>query len=380
MPTDATPRAAGRTTVLLALCGMSPAVITESVWALARGTPPLLVDRVVALTTTRGRRAIVDQLFESGVWDDLRAALECPATQLRWGRTSDDIRVFPAPDRLQDLEDIRTTADNAAAADFILEQARQFTENPDTCIVFSVAGGRKTMSVLGAVAMYLLGRECDRICHVLVNPPFDDPRLDPKFYYPISGQRHTLPDGRTVDAAAAELSLCDIPLVCLRSLFGDALGQAPGNFPGFVALANTRIDETAMPVSVTIDPERFEARINEVQVPLSGPEFVLFWMLLGRARKEEPDCVGQWAVAEALHAFATSIDSSRMPEILNWSGSQLTAKPESEPDLNYVRGLFHSLKRKLRRCDRAAARRILPRAADRGRYGLRLRPDEIRIR
>ena len=40
-------------TVLIALCGLSPAVITETVWALAHESPAILPDRVIVLTTRR---------------------------------------------------------------------------------------------------------------------------------------------------------------------------------------------------------------------------------------------------------------------------------------------------------------------------------------
>ena len=37
--------------VLLAVTGMTPAVLTETVWALARQDPPVIPDRVVVVTT-----------------------------------------------------------------------------------------------------------------------------------------------------------------------------------------------------------------------------------------------------------------------------------------------------------------------------------------
>ena len=71
--------------VLFALCGMSPAVITETVWALAHASPRELPDRVVVLTTRKGRDAIRRDLLDSGVWAALRAALKVGAGRLAWG-------------------------------------------------------------------------------------------------------------------------------------------------------------------------------------------------------------------------------------------------------------------------------------------------------
>jgi hypothetical protein len=37
-------------TVLLVVSGMSPAIITETVWAMAQGTPPIIPDEVFVIT------------------------------------------------------------------------------------------------------------------------------------------------------------------------------------------------------------------------------------------------------------------------------------------------------------------------------------------
>jgi len=50
--------------------------------------------------------------------------------------------------RSRELQDIRTPADNEAAADFLLEQVRTIVGNPDTQLIASIAGGRKTMGAL----------------------------------------------------------------------------------------------------------------------------------------------------------------------------------------------------------------------------------------
>jgi len=44
-------------TILLAVTGMSPAVLTETIWALANEAEPVLPDRVVVVTTAARARA-----------------------------------------------------------------------------------------------------------------------------------------------------------------------------------------------------------------------------------------------------------------------------------------------------------------------------------
>ena len=127
------------------------------------------------------------------MWDALRARLAALGHdltgRLQFGTTGGDIRVFSAPDRRtgrsRELEDIRTPEDNQAAADLVLDEVRRITFNDDTRLVASLAGGRKTMGALLYAALSLLGRPQDRLTHVLVNEPFDDPRLAPRFYFPL---------------------------------------------------------------------------------------------------------------------------------------------------------------------------------------------------
>ena len=183
-------------TVLLAVTGMSPAVLTETIWALAQEPEPIIPTRVIVVTTADGRRELERQLFGPEPrfggrtpWDTLRDALSAAghdlSGHLRFGTTGDDIRVItgcdPVTGRTRELADLRTPADNEAAADFLLEQVRALVENPDTRLVASLAGGRKTMGALLYACLTLVGRETDRLTHVLVNEPFETLR---GFWFP----------------------------------------------------------------------------------------------------------------------------------------------------------------------------------------------------
>ncbi|WP_372807959.1 Fic family protein [Pontiella sp.] len=52
-----------RKTILVAGIGLSPAVLTNTVWALAHELPAVLPDEVVAVTTRTGRECIEKQLL-----------------------------------------------------------------------------------------------------------------------------------------------------------------------------------------------------------------------------------------------------------------------------------------------------------------------------
>ena len=55
----------------------------------------------------------------------------------------------------------------------MLDQFRMVVEKADATLIASIAGGRKTMGALLYGCMTLLGRETDRLTHVLVHEPFE---------------------------------------------------------------------------------------------------------------------------------------------------------------------------------------------------------------
>lgn len=257
-------------TVLIAVTGESPAVLTETVWALARENPPVLPARVIVVTTTVGAARLQAELLAPSPafagrspWQALRDTLLAGRADADRLLALEDARVITGPAGpdgcARRLDDLRTRADNDAAADFILEQVRAITANADTRLVASIAGGRKTMGALLYAAMTLVGRESDRLTHVLVNAPFDQ-RLDPAFYFP-SGKpsRHVLrgPDGRqTIHlSSTAVIELAEVPFVPLRNAFED-LGRPAGGFAGLVARYGRELRELAEPPVVSFDVDR----------------------------------------------------------------------------------------------------------------------------
>src|SRR5437868_947769 len=99
--TQPTEQTRGGQIVLLSITGQSPAVLTETVWALAQEKPPIIPHRVIVITTTEGRERLVRELFSPAddcVWDQLRRCLEENGhdltRRLQFGQTPQDIRVF----------------------------------------------------------------------------------------------------------------------------------------------------------------------------------------------------------------------------------------------------------------------------------------------
>lgn len=288
-----------REIVLLCLVGMSPAVLTETVWALAHEPEPVLPHRVIAVTTRPGRDKLLASLIDSGRWEALRSQLVAEglpaAPRLRFGPVADSIRVIPKADRSGDLDDLVTPADSEAAADFIQEQVRNFTADAATHLVAGLAGGRKTMSAILAMSMMFLGRDADRLCHVLVSPPFDSPALQPPFLFPTDPpetHRLRLPGGgtREISSSDARIWLADVPFAPLRGLWERDLKRAGSGFMALVRRFRSQV--LAAPVSPTwieIDPHHGAVTVDGADVRLGPAEFGVFLLLaLRRLCGHEP--------------------------------------------------------------------------------------------
>ena len=243
---------------LLAVTGLSPAIVTETVWALAHENTRTLPGRVIFLTTAVGALKIQEQLFTplpalGGVsaWQALRTALGAGPGELIAEPPRLIGRADPATGILTPLADIITPQDNETAASFLLEQVRGIVENPDTPLIASIAGGRKTMGALLHAAVSLIGRETDRLTHVLVTPPYE---TLPGFFF--SGQPGGFlldRDGIPHDPAAATVALADVPFVPLRNRFAD-LSEMPGSFSGLVEKYSRTIrQDAARPAELVID-------------------------------------------------------------------------------------------------------------------------------
>ncbi len=361
-----------RRKILISLVGTSPAVVTETVYCLASEDPQTAPDEIVAITTSKGKGCIAAELFEAGVWKRMLDNLSMPSSKCSFSTASCHIRVIPNSDKSGDTDDIIHSADNESAADFIMETLRQFTENPDTEIVFSIAGGRKTMSALGALAMSMLGRECDRLCHVLVSPPFDNPGLSPKFHYPGSSKSHLTPDGKRLCSTEAIISLCDIPFVRLRNLFQKEHLRLPGTFCDTVNLANAVIHPESIEMPhLSIRPERMELSFNDIKVSLTPGELCLYWLLATLAKNGQPPLRGQKALLDEFLAFCASTSPENMPEITR--NARFANKTDDD-----LRKMIHSISRKLRAVlgSKDYLLLCLPSRAD-GVYGIAMPPRSI---
>jgi CRISPR-associated protein (TIGR02584 family) len=263
--------------ILIAVTGVSPAILTETVWALAQGDDPWIPDQVIAVTTRVGRRVIEEQLLIGGGWDRLRSALAkkgLPVAEALAFGASDSIRVIG--DGVCDFEDITTQKENGIAADFILGVLRQYTELADTEIVASIAGGRKTMSALMMSCMSLLGREQDRVCHVLANDEYL--RKNPSFCFPANKK----------EEKAAQIQLSDIPFIRVRGWYEQEAGRNPASYSHMVSLFRKAAPPAVNYPVIVVKKSEGKVFADGNDLGLSPKEFLLCMVLAEKFLK--PGC------------------------------------------------------------------------------------------
>lgn len=253
--------------ILIAVTGMSPAVLTETVWALTREKVPWIPDQIVAITTCTGK-AEIKKLLDGGGWDRLRTNLAEKGLSvdgtLAFGAT-DSIRVIG--DGQNDFNDIATLDQNRDAADFILRVIREYTENPKTEIVASIAGGRKTMSALMLSCMSLLGREQDRVCHVLANDTY------------ISKNKEFLFPKNKTEEKNAQIQLSDIPFVRVRGLYEKELGEAPSSYSELVTVFRNAAPPAINYPQIVVKKMAGKVFADDEDLKLSPKEFQLVSVL-----------------------------------------------------------------------------------------------------
>ena len=328
--------------ILIVVAGMSPAVITETIWALATNSNRIIPDRIVAITTSRGKKQISLELFTPlktcgiSIWDALLQSLKKKGMnitgKLRFGNTSDDIRVITRfnreTNRSEEMDDIRTAEDNINAADFILKHILPFTDEKDEKIIASIAGGRKTMGALLYSCMSMVGRETDELTHVLVSEPYDG-LLEPKFYFPEQPlQKLRAYDGKFYKASDAKIELAYLPFVPLRNRLMQFDGK-PGSFVRLVARYRQFTSDDGHIYTVSLDRESKKIRVDDKEVILRDRAFDLITFLI-RINKDGDLPTGQKEIIEPFKQF------------LGAKGEWVTGTEDIRRELSEIRKRFKS--------------------------------------
>lgn len=267
--------------ILLCVTGLSPQIVTETLFALSvNQSPKWIPDEVRIITTQRGAdNARLTLLSDNPGWfHRLCADWQLPtiafdATHIEVLR---DAHGHP-------LEDIRDDQDNHMAADGIANLIRRLTEDDDSEIHASIAGGRKTMGFFLGYAMSLWGRPQDRLSHVLISSPFES---RPEFFYPTPKPEIIPargPGQDPLDASTAKVWLGDIPFVRLRNLLPDGFKAQSTGFAQAVTAANRALDQ----INLEIDIAQSCVRIDQQTIALPPMQMGLLCLLAWRCEQKQ---------------------------------------------------------------------------------------------
>lgn len=221
--------------ILVSVSGLSPQIVTETLYALTQTLDPSFVPTEVHLLTTRrgadyARKTLLGS--DPGWFHGLCRDYGLSGIQFGEG----NIHTLRDGDG-SELDDIRTDGHNKHAADQIIEFVRRLAADQRAALHVSIAGGRKTMGYYAGYALSLFGRGQDKLSHVLVAEQFEG---HPEFFY-RTPKRNIIrahdKDKTPLDTSEAKVDLAIIPFVRLRPKLDENLLSGRATFSRTVEAA-----------------------------------------------------------------------------------------------------------------------------------------------
>jgi len=256
--------------ILLLVTGMTPQIITETVWALAcdpDNQNPWVPDEIKVVTTLDGIKEIEKTLLgREGIFQKM--IREYGLSHIQFDKES--LIAITDKDN-QPLVDLKTPSDNEQAADKICNTIRMLTQNCNDTLHVSIAGGRKTMGFYAGYALSLYGRVQDALSHVLVSSEYEMlrgffyPAKEPnktnvkKFLKKIENNTEVLEEIK-LDTHDAQVWLAKIPFVRMKDAVKDK-HQLKSN-DSFSQVVH-KINESFNDVKLTINLHNQTIQVNE---------------------------------------------------------------------------------------------------------------------
>ncbi len=255
---------------LLIMVGLSPQIITETIYAHYQQTGKQFT-KVIVITTPAGKQAVVQHLFDHpggvGKLNQLVADYSLKAIEL----TEQDILLIEDQNE-QVIDDAKTSQDLTGVADYLLELVRGLTEDDKPPLYVSLAGGRKTMTFYLGYAVSLFARAQDSLCHVFVDRAYESN----EFFYPTPYPKPIFTAAGSIDAAKASVLLTDVPFIRQREGMPKLLLNGESTFADCIELANT----INQPVMLQVDTKNQILICSGVDIRLSKANFVFYLMML----------------------------------------------------------------------------------------------------
>jgi len=257
-------------TVLLCVTGLTPQVVTETLYALYQ-SGQTLPETVHILTTAEGAERARLTLINDDWFERFYKDYKLPKPVFN----VDHIHLLQDQNGTS-LQDIRSQQDNRAMADAITEKIRQFTANPESSLHVSIAGGRKTMGFYAGYALSLYGREQDQLSHVLISANYES---HPQFYYPTPYPNTIYSNDKTnkpLDTQQAEVVLADIAFVRLRHGLDKNLLEGKSSFTESVQ----RAQQALGPAKLCIKLRQLKLVACDTAIPAKPADMVFYYWIL----------------------------------------------------------------------------------------------------
>ncbi len=255
--------------ILLCVAGGTPAIITESLWALMKNNEN--VDEIRVITTREGREKMLTG-FLNGRGNADESLLD--SKQGKFYKFQRDFREYaknikfqspesfyiltnkesgvpnPRDDEKDWLDDILTDDDNKKIANQICEIVRELCSDENIRVHASIAGGRKTMGLYLMTAMQLFGRNWDSMSHVLVSkevefgaPKFFYKTPTPETVFALNGETKKNNDGTVLTTDDVKIYLADIPFIRLGGVGSVLLDQKFVSYAKVVDQAQEQLEK-----------------------------------------------------------------------------------------------------------------------------------------
>lgn len=265
--------------ILLAVVGLSPQIVTETLYALVQAhdrQQAFIPTEIHLITTEIGAGLVNDALLSPATGHYHQLLRDYP----RLGKpkfSMDNVHII-RDEKNKPLIDIRSIADNTSVADAITTLMAKLTQDPDSALHVSIAGGRKTMGFYLGYIFSLFARPQDQLSHVLVNPPFEN---HPEFYFPPKKPKTiNTHDGQTISTEQAKIELAKIPVVKLRYVQPDKLFDSQQKFSELIE----KIQSSHEPPHLSLKLKTREIICGTLTFSL--PPALFSWLLMWAKRKK----------------------------------------------------------------------------------------------
>jgi len=158
--------------IFIAVLGTTPQILTEGIYFYYSDyyRQNRYFDQIKVFTTSVGREILIKTLFKENRLEQLCAALKVDSLPF----TPNDI--FLMEDKKgSPIEDTRTTEQVEQMSNILYRKIREYTSIDNIRLTATVAGGRKSMSALMALAFQLYARDHDELVHIIAPEAKMDP-------------------------------------------------------------------------------------------------------------------------------------------------------------------------------------------------------------